>query len=75
LGNGDGIVPPASVLSVLDHIGSTDTEVVIAGDDEVYFAHADLFIAQGAQEQVFAPIGRWLERAYEGAILSRERAS
>jgi len=75
LGNGDGIVPPASVLSVLDHIGSTDTEVVIAGDDDTHFAHADLFIARGAQEQVFAPIGRWLERSYEGALIGQERAS
>lgn len=57
----DGVVTPESALSVLDHIGSRDTEVLEVGSDDVPHAHADLFISDGAQEKVFAPLARWLK--------------
>src|SRR5690554_4425151 len=65
LANQDGIVPPASALSVLDHIGSRHTEVVRVGDTRYPHAHADLFVSRGAQESVFEPMARWLGERYE----------
>lgn len=65
----DGVVTPESALSVLDHIGSYDTEVIEVGSDDVPHAHADLFISDGAQEKVFAPLARWLRQQNgEGAL-------
>jgi esterase/lipase len=62
LANRDGVVPPEAALSILDHIGSRDTEVLVAGDHEHWYAHADLFIAQDAEQRVFGPMADWLER-------------
>lgn len=61
LANADGIVPPDAALSVLDAFGDRDTATIIAGDDTDWFAHADLFIARQAPEQVFAPMADWLD--------------
>jgi polyhydroxyalkanoate synthase len=62
LANQDGVVPPEVALSILDHIGSRDTEVLVAGDHRDWYAHADLFIARDAQQQVFEPMADWLEK-------------
>jgi pimeloyl-ACP methyl ester carboxylesterase len=62
LANRDGVVPPEAALSVLDHIGSRDTEVLIAGDHQDWYAHADLFIAKDAEQRVFIPMADWLEK-------------
>lgn len=56
----DGIVTPESALSVLDHIGSHDVEVLEVGSKEVPHAHADLFVSHGAEQKVFRPMGAWL---------------
>lgn len=58
--NRDGIVPRAANLSVVEAWGGGDVEVLHVGDDEDWYAHADLFIAHQAPERVFAPIARWL---------------
>ena len=60
LANRDGVVPPRAALSITDHLGSDDVEILVAGDDDRWYAHADLFIAHGAEERVFAPMADWL---------------
>ena len=58
--NADGVVPAATALSGFDAIGSIYKQVLHVGDDATPFAHADLFVANGAQGRVFEPISRWL---------------
>lgn len=58
----DGIVTPESALSILDHIGSHETDVVEVGTYLKPHAHADLFISEGVRHKVFEPICSWLER-------------
>lgn len=58
--NRDGIVPERASLSVVDAWGGTDVEVLRVGDPRTWWAHADLFVADGAPEHVFAPIATWL---------------
>lgn len=60
LANHDGVVPAASVLSIRDAIGTDDVSVLRIGDDENWFAHADLFISEPAEERVFVPLADWL---------------
>lgn len=57
----DGVVTPESALSVLDHIGSEEIEIVEVGTRQEPHAHADLFVANGAERRVFRPVARWLE--------------
>lgn len=56
--NRDGIVPERAALSVRDVWGG-QVELLRVGDDDRWFAHADLFIADSAPERVFAPLARW----------------
>ena len=58
--NRDGIVPPETATSVVDHWGGDDVTVWEIGDDEDWYAHADLFIAPDAPRKVFEPMARWL---------------
>lgn len=58
----DGIVTPEAALSVLDHIGSHEVDIVEVGSREVPHAHADLFISHGVDEKVFRPLRGWLRR-------------
>ncbi len=58
--NRDGIVPLESAQSAVNAFAASETLVV--GDDETWFAHADLFVSRPAQERVFAPLARWLRR-------------
>jgi pimeloyl-ACP methyl ester carboxylesterase len=61
LANRDGIVPEASVLSIREVIGTDDVSLLRVGDDDNWFAHADLFISEHAEREVFEPLGDWLE--------------
>lgn len=61
LANRDGVVPPEAALSVIDHIGEGPVDVLVAGDEDRWFAHADLFISDHAEQIVFAPMASWLE--------------
>lgn len=60
--NADGIVPERAVLSVVDVWGGRDVEVLKVGDANSKFAHADLFIADGAKPRVFDPLAAWLTK-------------
>jgi len=66
LANRDGIVPAASVLSVRHAIGTDDVSVLRVGDDENWFAHADLFISEPAERRVFEPLADWLIEGRHG---------
>ncbi len=65
-GNGDGVVPPASALSAYHCIGTPPSRKAkfLVGDARRKFAHADMFIADPAQEMVFTPLAEWLEGLY-----------
>ncbi len=60
--NRDGVVKESVTLSARDAWGGPK-EVLRIGDDEKWYAHADLFIGDDAATDVFAPIVAWLERA------------
>ncbi|HJL19011.1 MAG TPA: alpha/beta fold hydrolase [Sandaracinaceae bacterium LLY-WYZ-13_1] len=60
LANRDGIVPEGAALSVRDAWGGGDVETLRIGDDEGWYAHADLFVGDEAPARVFEPIRRWL---------------
>lgn len=62
----DGIVTPEAALSVLDHIGSHDVDIVEVGTPEIPHAHADLFISDGVEGRVFRPVRKWLTRQNAG---------
>jgi pimeloyl-ACP methyl ester carboxylesterase len=57
--NRDGIVPAESAKSALDVFAQG--ELLEVGDEQAWFAHADLFISRHAQERVFSPMASWLE--------------
>ncbi|MFT4975254.1 MAG: pimeloyl-ACP methyl ester carboxylesterase [Myxococcota bacterium] len=56
----DGIVPADAALAVRDAMPEGDVEVLAVGDAKRRYAHADLFISEGVQEDVFEPMLRWL---------------
>jgi len=60
LANRDGIVPPASALSILEAVGTEDVEELNIGTEHRWFAHADLFISEYAEREVFVPMTDWL---------------
>lgn len=58
--NRDGIVPPAVARSVEAYVPADQLTVRVIGDDDRWYAHADLFIGHHAREDVFAPLADWL---------------
>jgi pimeloyl-ACP methyl ester carboxylesterase len=60
--NRDGIVPTDTAMSAAHLWGSDDIETMQIGDEQEWFAHADLFIANSAPELVFKPLIGWLDR-------------
>lgn len=60
--NADGIVPPETVRSGHEAIGSSRRDLIVAGDAARPMAHADLFISDHAERAVFAPLADWLAR-------------
>lgn len=60
--NADGIVPPETARSAIDVFGARATGLEV-GDDDVWFAHADMFINDQAEQRVFGPLVDWLDRA------------
>ena len=60
LANRDGIVPPDSALSVLEAVATDDVHELNVGTEHRWFAHADLFISEYAEREVFAPMADWL---------------
>lgn len=59
IANKDGIVPPATALAAEGAWGG-DVETLHVGDEDVWYAHADLFIGDPAPMSVFEPITRFL---------------
>lgn len=65
LANRDGIVPPAAACSVQQILGTGRVDVLRAGDDVHWYAHADLFIGDEAEQAVFEPMAAWLQSALD----------
>ncbi len=60
LSNRDGIVPTPAALSAADIWSDPAVQVLTIGDDESWYAHADLFVGDEAPRLVFEPIASWL---------------
>jgi pimeloyl-ACP methyl ester carboxylesterase len=61
LANSDGIVPAEAAKSVCSiATGSCADVLEVGGDGDDWYAHADLFISERAQETVFEPMSQWL---------------
>jgi fermentation-respiration switch protein FrsA (DUF1100 family) len=58
--NQDGIVPPASGRAIYEAAGGAEKELLCVGDLDAPIGHADLFIANGIQDKVFARVARFL---------------
>jgi pimeloyl-ACP methyl ester carboxylesterase len=58
--NDDGIVLPVTSRHTYDVIGSETKRLLLVGDPEQPIAHADLFLCNGAQERIFAPVADFL---------------
>jgi pimeloyl-ACP methyl ester carboxylesterase len=58
--NDDGIVLPVTSRHTYDVIGSAEKRLLLVGDPAQPIAHADLFLCNGAQERIFAPIADFL---------------
>ena len=56
--NRDGIVPPAAARSIDQFCDSVDHLEV--GTEDIWFAHADMFINNHAERLVFKPMANWL---------------
>jgi alpha-beta hydrolase superfamily lysophospholipase len=56
----DGIVPAETARFPYEQIGAKEKGLLVVGDDELRMAHADLFVANAAHEQVFRPMAEWL---------------
>lgn len=59
--NADGIVPPGAARSVGSVLGSDEIQHLEVGDDQGWYAHADMFISDQAERTVFEPMARWLK--------------
>jgi len=62
LSNRDGIVPERTALTAAKAWGGSDVEVLKVGDDDNWYAHANLFVADDAPRLVFDPIIAWLRK-------------
>lgn len=58
--NHDGIVPPPVARAVTEFAAPGTVTTLQAGNDTVAFAHADMFINNYAELQVFVPMTQWL---------------
>jgi poly(3-hydroxyalkanoate) synthetase len=59
--NNDGIVPQDTAISAINAFGTDDVETLRVGDKKNWFAHADLFVNDEAEERVFEPLASWLD--------------
>ena len=60
----DGIVPEATAMSAYEHSGARRKDVLRIGGPGRHYAHANLFIGNHAQDDVFRPVGSWLAGLY-----------
>jgi len=59
-GRQDGIVLPSTATAIATLLPEEQVTVLGVGDAERRYAHADLFISEGVQEDVFKPLVAWL---------------
>ena len=69
--NRDGIVSEMDVLSVTSVWGGSDLQVMRVGDEQDWYAHADLFVGDDAPRVVFAPVAEWLHARGGGTFKDR----
>jgi pimeloyl-ACP methyl ester carboxylesterase len=60
--NADGIVPPGAARSVAQILPEERVTLIEVGDDAHWYAHADMFIGDRAETQVFEPLHGWLSQ-------------
>lgn len=60
LANKDGIVPPQTARAVAAAMPRSPVDILEVGTDAQWYAHADLFIGDRAQQEVFVPLSSWL---------------
>ncbi|MEO8874826.1 MAG: hypothetical protein ABI461_04490, partial [Polyangiaceae bacterium] len=60
LAKDDGIVPPETARDVYDTIGASEKELLEVGGKDHPMAHADLFLATGAQGLIFEPLANFI---------------
>jgi len=63
-GNADGIVPLATARFPLDWMAAERKDLVVVGDDDKRYAHADLYVSRYSHDLVFAPLAEWLRAGY-----------
>ena len=61
--NRDGIVRPEIAAAVTDFAHPNYLTTIEVGRDDLPFAHADMFINDHAEVEVFTPLAAWLARA------------
>ena len=59
-GNADGIVPTRVARRVAEFAAAGTVTLLEVGDEQIPFAHADMFISDHAEDRVFIPVARWL---------------
>ncbi len=60
LGRQDGVVPEETSRAIYEEVGSTRRELLALGTEEWPIGHADLFLAEHAEERIFTPIAEFL---------------
>ena len=58
---GDGVVPRRTAEFPYLAVGSPVKRLLEVGTEELYMAHADLFISRESQARVFEPLAAWLD--------------
>lgn len=58
--NGDGIVPRETTDYTYANIGSRERHAFVVGSSAVKFGHADVFVSDHSDDQLYAPVAAWL---------------
>jgi pimeloyl-ACP methyl ester carboxylesterase len=58
--NRDGIVPPHAATAIAGVMRKDRVDLLSVGDEQLWYAHADLFIGRTSEERVFTPLAQWL---------------
>jgi pimeloyl-ACP methyl ester carboxylesterase len=58
---GDGVVPRRTAEFPFRAVGSPVKKLLEVGTEELYMAHADLFISRESEARVFEPLAAWLD--------------
>lgn len=66
--NRDGVVPESTSLSARTFWGSRNVDVLKVGNADTWYSHADLYVADTAPTDVFAPLALWLRERNNHSI-------